>query len=224
MKNIKSAYLEEVDEKNSDIFLIKEFLGDLEATIQSLDLTPGWNPVCRIKNDSVSLETLAKDFFAAKSVEAVVVDGAIFLFQKEKVKTKSVELDDYSELEKRLCEVLAEKIRANEYTVKNPLTKAWLQSSRRLIARAKELGADEEKIVRLMDWATNDPFWRNNIRSMPKFEEKYEVLRNTAIEQAKIAKAKENTVSRNRLTTHRDIAERGISAAFDPSNATKMMS
>lgn len=54
------------------------------------------------------------------------------------------------------------------------VTRRWRESARLL------LDADQrplDKALALIDWCQRDDFWRANIRSMPKFREKYDQLR-----------------------------------------------
>ncbi len=60
------------------------------------------------------------------------------------------------------------------------ITQRWRDEARRL------LDIDQrplDKALGLIDWATTDTFWRANIRSMPKFREKYDQLRHRANEE-----------------------------------------
>lgn len=73
----------------------------------------------------------------------------------------------------RLCAHLAERIVANG--CKPPtITNQWRDEARRLIDID---GRTEDQIIRCIDWATNDSFWRRNILSMPKLRAKYDQLR-----------------------------------------------
>lgn len=219
-------YLDPADQESYDEYpAIFEELDDILEKFESD--RPGWQIVCHLKHGvtaQAEYVNVLNGYLGTLKQKAIVGDDTILVYNEPKTKTKTFDVSDYTEQEQRLCTVLAEKIEANEFTVKNPLTKTWLQASRKLIKRADELGADETKIIRLMDWALEHNFWSGNIRSMPKFFEQYETLRKQAIEEAKLQKAKENSVPRNRLTTHKDIAAKGISAAFDPSDPTKTMS
>ncbi len=77
-----------------------------------------------------------------------------------------------------LCTRLRDRMIANGD--KPPtITRRWRDEARRL------LDMDErplDKALALIDWATADTFWRANIRSIPKFREKYDQLRHRAVE------------------------------------------
>lgn len=60
------------------------------------------------------------------------------------------------------------------------ITKAWRDEARRLLDLDKR---PLDKALNLIDWATNDAFWRSNIQSMPKFRAQYDKLRLRAIDE-----------------------------------------
>lgn len=73
----------------------------------------------------------------------------------------------------RVCEHLANRIVANG--CKRPtVTEEWRDEARRLIDID---GRTADQVIRCIDWATNDSFWRKNILSMPKLRAKYDQLR-----------------------------------------------
>jgi hypothetical protein len=71
-----------------------------------------------------------------------------------------------------LCEHLAAKVRTNGHTAK--VGKLWHRECRLLIDVD---GHTPEQIRKAIDWATADPFWSANIRSMRTLREKYTTLR-----------------------------------------------
>lgn len=75
-----------------------------------------------------------------------------------------------------LCLLLADKIEANGY--KRPtITKQWRTDCRLMIDKEDR---PPENIRKAIEWATNDEFWRPNIRSMAKLREHYDVMRDRA--------------------------------------------
>lgn len=68
----------------------------------------------------------------------------------------------------RLCNRLCDRIAANGVKRPKP-NKAWRDAARLLLDKD---GYTEAQIVRVIDWATADDFWRSNILSMPKLREK----------------------------------------------------
>ncbi|MCS4277382.1 hypothetical protein M2390_002588 [Mycetocola sp. BIGb0189] len=101
-----------------------------------------------------------------------------------------------------LCELLADLMVANGD--KRPtITDRWLDSARLMLDKD---GRELEPAIRLLRWTLADDFWRVNIRSMPKFREKYDQLRaaaNRQIEQRRsgvpMAKADLNAAEYDRL-------------------------
>ena len=71
-----------------------------------------------------------------------------------------------------LCAHLAERVRLNGHKAK--ITTTWHRQCRLLIDVD---GHTPEQIRAAIDWATADPFWSANIRSMPTLREKYTTLR-----------------------------------------------
>ncbi|MDX3662379.1 hypothetical protein PV646_34175 [Streptomyces sp. ID05-26A] len=72
----------------------------------------------------------------------------------------------------KLCDHLRARVIANGS--KASVTEKWLTDARLLLDRD---GRDLDEALRLIDWATQDPFWRTNILSMPKFRKQYDQLR-----------------------------------------------
>lgn len=77
-----------------------------------------------------------------------------------------------------LCGYLAEKVRANGHDAK--VGKLWHRACRLLIDRDHHT---PEQIRKAIDWATADPFWSTNIRSMQTLREKYSTLRAQAAQR-----------------------------------------
>lgn len=84
----------------------------------------------------------------------------------------------------RLCGHLADRVEQN-YGKRPTVGKCWRQAARLLLDSD---GHTEDQIIRAIDWATDDEFWRPNVRSMSKLREKYIQLR----EAARRAQAKQN--------------------------------
>lgn len=62
------------------------------------------------------------------------------------------------------------------------VTQAWLAAARRM----REIdGRTHEQIMRCIDWCQQSEFWQANIHSMPKLRERYDVLRQQAINDKK---------------------------------------
>lgn len=71
-----------------------------------------------------------------------------------------------------LCDHLSRNLTAND--VKHTVNKGWHTAARLLLDRDQR---NPQEAHHLIDWATNDTFWRTNILSLPKFREKYDQLR-----------------------------------------------
>ncbi|MGI5222469.1 helix-turn-helix domain-containing protein [Nocardia sp. CA-290969] len=81
-----------------------------------------------------------------------------------------------------LCNRLRESVIANGS--KPPtITEAWRREARLLLDRdgPECRGVDLQKALNVLDWSQQDPFWKDNIRSMPKFRKQYDVLRGRAL-------------------------------------------
>lgn len=95
----------------------------------------------------------------------------------------------------RLCEHLAERIKANGSRKPN-ITKAWRESARLLIDRDKRT---EDEIHRAIDWCQNDDFWKANVLSMPTLRRQYDRLR---------LAASRSTPNQTRLQEHLELARK----------------
>lgn len=78
---------------------------------------------------------------------------------------------------KAVCDRLAEAIEANGLP-KPEYGKTWLTAARLLIDKDKYT---VQQIEWMIDWATNDEFWRSNILSMPKLRQKFPQLKLKAV-------------------------------------------
>lgn len=74
-----------------------------------------------------------------------------------------------------LCERLAEKVRENGHSAKPG--KLWFRACRLLLDRD---GRTVKQVQDAIDWATADPFWSTNIRSMQNLRQKYSTLQGQA--------------------------------------------
>ena len=74
----------------------------------------------------------------------------------------------------RLCDRLAERIRANDPKADpKPDSERWLTDMRLLVADRK---GDVEEVERLIDWCQADGFWRSNVLSPGKLRAKFTQL------------------------------------------------
>lgn len=80
---------------------------------------------------------------------------------------------EFSDDVHRLCDELAARVRANGHKV-NRIGVQWFKAMDRLI-RLDDY--TPEQIMQVMDWATRNEFWATNIRSAPKFREKFDTLK-----------------------------------------------
>lgn len=87
-----------------------------------------------------------------------------------------------------LCSRLLQRLREND--AKGSITGKWRTEARLLLDRDHR---PLDEALRLVDWATRDPFWKCNILSMPKFRAKYDQLRM----QAQRATSKANDTDSN---------------------------
>jgi hypothetical protein len=83
----------------------------------------------------------------------------------------------YTEDVKRLCDTLAELVRANGHKV-GKVGKTWHEACDRLMRLD---GYTPEQVEWIARWATSDEFWAANIRSMPTLREKFSVLKARAL-------------------------------------------
>lgn len=95
-----------------------------------------------------------------------------------------------------LCERLAELMVANG--CKQPeIKERWRDEARRLLDIDKR---PFDKAMALLEWCQNDPFWKSNIHSMPKFRTQYDQLRLRAVaEWEKTHAAPRRTTGQQRL-------------------------
>lgn len=70
-----------------------------------------------------------------------------------------------------LSNILADLVAANDPDGKRPTVSQRWKDAERLLIEAD--GRDPATAERLMRWALKHEFWRANVRSMPKFREKY---------------------------------------------------
>ena len=95
-----------------------------------------------------------------------------------------------------LCEHLAARVRQNGHDVKT-VGKLWHRSCRLLLDKD---GRTVEQVMAAIDWATADPFWCTNIRSMQTLREKYSTIQ----AQAKVKRTA--TTSRNGIDWNAKLA------------------
>jgi hypothetical protein len=87
-----------------------------------------------------------------------------------------------------LSELLADLVATNDPDGKRPtVSKAWIEAEDRMLRLDGRKPKEAERLIR---WTQNDEFWRGNVRSMPKFREKYGQLYLAAVEDSKKRKAK----------------------------------
>ena len=72
----------------------------------------------------------------------------------------------------RLCSTLLARLHAND--VKATISKKWRTEARLLLDRDHR---PLDEALRLIRWATSDPFWQGNVHSMPTFRAQYDKLR-----------------------------------------------
>ena len=91
------------------------------------------------------------------------------------------DVDDHPRAEIiELCEHLAERVRTNGHNAQPG--KRWHRACRLLLDVD---GHDPDQVRRAIDWATADPFWSANIRSMQTLREKYSTLQAQARQRGK---------------------------------------
>lgn len=98
----------------------------------------------------------------------------------------------YTDGVKELCDLLAEKVRANGHTV-NTVGKTWWQACERLI---RIDGYSLEQIAWMIHWCTADEFWAGNIRSMSKMREKFSQMKAQAMRGKKPSSSKPTPTDR----------------------------
>ncbi len=126
---------------------------------------------------------------------------------KRRRKAKAKPSTDRPDVEK-ICEHLADRVVANG--CKRPtITKTWREEARLLLDKD---GRTVDQVIRCIDWATSNNFWRKNILSMPTLREKYDRLRMDAESERAAAKPRGSPsgglVERNGLRLKPETAER----------------
>ena len=104
-----------------------------------------------------------------------------------------------------LCEHLAERVRANGHTA--TVGKRWHRACRLLIDIDHHT---PEQIRSAIDWATADPFWSANVRSMQTLREKYTTLRAQASRPASRTRQQETNDQFDRAMARAEAREAGI--------------
>jgi hypothetical protein len=90
----------------------------------------------------------------------------------------------------RVCRLLADRIEGNG-SKRPTITEAWRREARLLLDEKRDPPTTVEKVVALIDWCQNDPFWKCHIRGMPKFRAQYDALRLKALAEYEQAKKRE---------------------------------
>jgi len=96
---------------------------------------------------------------------------------KAKTRKPEQQRDDVDQLCQRLADRLYENGRPRPR-----ISEEWKTSARLLLddkTRAQPVTLD--KALALVDWCQKDDFWKGNVKSMPKFREKYDDLRLRAL-------------------------------------------
>jgi hypothetical protein len=84
--------------------------------------------------------------------------------------------------------LLANLVAGNDPNGKRPsVSKTWIEAEDRMLRLDGRNPVEAERLIR---WTQNDTFWRANVRSMPKFREKYAQLYLAAVEDSKKRKPK----------------------------------
>lgn len=76
-----------------------------------------------------------------------------------------------------ICSHLADRVEANG-SKRPTITDAWRKEARLLLDRD---GRTVDQVLKAIDWCQADPFWRANIRSLPKLRKQYDTLRLKAV-------------------------------------------
>lgn len=95
-------------------------------------------------------------------------------------KAKKPGIDDNpSEEVVALCTLLADLYHELGNTRPNPNQKGWYRACRLLLTKdgPDKKGWTPKQVETIMRWALADPFWQNNIQSMPTLREKFDRLR-----------------------------------------------
>jgi hypothetical protein len=78
----------------------------------------------------------------------------------------------------KLCTHLRARVASNGVRLPEEISKQWLTDARLMLDKD---GRDLDEALRVIDWCTQDDFWRGNILSVTKLREKYDQLRLKAI-------------------------------------------
>jgi len=90
---------------------------------------------------------------------------------REPSKEPSGNPDDEQPSPGRLSNLLADLIAKNDPNgVRPTVGKGWLEAERLMLERDER---DQDVAERLIRWSQGDSFWKSNIRSLPKFREKF---------------------------------------------------
>lgn len=82
--------------------------------------------------------------------------------------------------EARLSHLLADLLAESDPNGKRPtVTKAWAEAEDRMLRLDERNPVEAERLIR---WTQGNEFWRGNVRSMPKFRERYAQLYNAAVQ------------------------------------------
>lgn len=87
----------------------------------------------------------------------------------------------------RICQHLADRIVGND-SPRPTITETWRREARLLLDEKRPTPLTVEKVIALIDWCQDDPFWKSNIRGMPKFRAQYDALRLRALAEFEAAK------------------------------------
>lgn len=83
----------------------------------------------------------------------------------------------YSEDCFTLSSYVQERVSENDWIVESHDTLRNLSFAERLLTKAAEHGAGLEDVMKVVDWAIEDPFWSENIRSMNGLHKHFDKLR-----------------------------------------------
>lgn len=111
----------------------------------------------------------------------------------------------------RLCDLLADLVRANGHNV-GAVGVVWWRACDRLMRLD---GFTAEQVEWVMRWATSDEFWQANIRSMPKLREKFTELKSRALadHRKKATGQRPSRVQQNAEVVRRFAAMDGLTTA-----------
>lgn len=118
------------------------------------------------------------------------------------VARRATEIDEHPSPEVvALCEHLAERVTANGHNA--TIGKGWYRACRLLLDVDRHT---PDQVRAAIDWATADPFWSANIRSMQTLREKYSTLR----ARAQAARPQAPTTSRHQQETESIFANAAV--------------